>query len=254
MEPLLLRPAEREGEAITDTPDRELRILCDHEWLNATWTRHAEGQRGAEPHVHIHHVDAFYVLAGTMSLRVGPELELVQATAGTVVLVPPGLVHGFDNDGPGELRFLNFHAPGCGFVDYLRGKGDFDQEAPPEDGGRPRSDVIVTPAGGGERFERDDRVVTILGDLPQISAFLIEVDPEWPGIGGHDHETEVDAFFVLDGETGLLRDGEVVRAGAGTFYAAPPGVRHGVSHSGGRAAFLNVHGPDDGFADWVRTQ
>ena len=56
-----------------ERPERELRILCDHDWLHVTWTRHAEGQRGAEPHVHRHHVDAFYVLAGRLALRVGPD-------------------------------------------------------------------------------------------------------------------------------------------------------------------------------------
>ena len=47
---MLLGPGE--GEPITDTLPRELRILCDHEWLTITWTRHAAGERGAEPHVH----------------------------------------------------------------------------------------------------------------------------------------------------------------------------------------------------------
>ncbi len=159
-----------------------------------TWTRHADGQRGADPHIHLFHVDAFFVLAGTLSLRAGPDLERMAATPGTLVLVPPGLVHGFDNDGPGELRFLNFHAPGCGFADYLRGRGEFDQHEPPADGGRPVSDALVTPPGGGERFRREDRAITILGELPEISAFRIEVDPEWPGIGVHEHPDQVDTF------------------------------------------------------------
>src|SRR5438128_6991959 len=131
----------REGEAITDTATRELRILCDHDLLNLTWTRHAAGERGAEPHVHLHHTDAFYVLAGEVTLGIGPELERVVASAGTLVLVPPGVVHSFDNDGPVEVRFVNVHAPSGGFVDYLRGRGNFDSEDPPEDGGRPASDV-----------------------------------------------------------------------------------------------------------------
>src|SRR3954451_7588301 len=118
--PRLLRPENGEGEAIVDTMERELRILCEHDWLHATWTRHAAGERGAEPHVHLHHVDVFYVLAGEMTLQVGPRLERVVATGGTLVMVPPGLVHGFDNDSSGEVRFLNFHAPGCGFVEHLR--------------------------------------------------------------------------------------------------------------------------------------
>jgi hypothetical protein len=43
-----------------------------------------------------------------------------------------------------------------------------------------------------------------------------------------------------------------VPAGAGAFYGAPPGARHGIVHDGGRAVFLNVHGPDAGFAAGVR--
>lgn len=251
--PVLLRPADGEGEAIVDTPNRELRILCDHEWLNATWTRHAAGERGAEPHIHLHHVDAFYVLAGEMTLRVGPGLEQLTAGAGTLVLVPPGLVHGFDNDSDGEMRFLNFHAPGCGFVEYLRGRGEFDQAAPPEDGGRPASDAIVTPPGGGERFQREDRAVTILGDLPEISVLLLEVEPEWPGIPPHSHGDQVDTFFVLGGPAGLVDGDGVVQAEAGSWYAAVPGVTHGFRNAG-RPVLLNVHGPDAGFAEGVRSQ
>jgi len=74
-----------EGEAISDTPNRELRILCDHEWLTVTWTRHAAGQRGAEPHVHREHCDAFYVLQGQLTVRLGPEGAPLYATAGTSI-------------------------------------------------------------------------------------------------------------------------------------------------------------------------
>jgi mannose-6-phosphate isomerase-like protein (cupin superfamily) len=252
--PLLYRPGEGEGEPISDKPNRELRILCDHDWLHVTWTRHAVGERGAEPHIHLHHVDAFYVLAGDMALQLGPELGRVTASAGSLVMVPPGVVHGFDNDGPGELRFLNFHAPGCGFADYLRGRGDFDQQPPPDDGGRPVSDALVVAAGDGERFQREDRVNTILGDLPEISVFRLEVEPAWPGIGTHQHSDQVDSFFVLEGETEVVV-GDVVRAGPGSFYAALPGMPHGIRNDpGGRTVFLNVHGPDAGFAESIRSQ
>ena len=121
------------------------------------------------------------------------------------------------------MRFLNFHAPGCNFVEYLRGRGEFDQAPPPEDGGRPASDAIVTPPGGGERFQREDRAVTILGDLPEISVLLLEVEPEWPGIPAHAHDDQVDSFFVLEGPAGLVSGDEVVQAEAGTFYVAAAG-------------------------------
>ena len=84
---------------------------------------------------------------------------------------------------------------------------------------------------------------------------LLEVEPEWTGIPPHDHDDQVDAFFVLEGEAGfVVGDGIVVCAGAaGSFYGAVPGVRHGIVNPGGRI-FLNIHGPDAGFADWVRSQ
>jgi mannose-6-phosphate isomerase-like protein (cupin superfamily) len=248
--------AVHEGEAITDTPNRELRILCEHDWMHVTWTRHAAGERGAEPHIHLHHADVFYVLAGELALQVGPELSRVTASADTLVVVPPEVVHGFDNDGPGELRFLNFHAPGYGFADYLRGRNDdFDQHPPPADGGRPASDALIVPPGEGERFQGEIRTITILGERPEISLFRLEVTPEWPGVGTHHHSDQVDTFFVLEGETGFVVGDDVARAGPGSFYAALPGARHGVRNdSGGRTVFLNVHGPDAGFADSIRRQ
>jgi quercetin dioxygenase-like cupin family protein len=251
--PLLLRPGKGEGEAITDKPNRELRLLCTHPLLTLGWYRYGEGERGAEPHVHREHSDAFYVLDGQVTVRIGPELEPVVATAGTLVAIPPGVIHAFDIDGPGAARFLNVHAPDGGFARYLRkrkteGVDSFD---PPEDGGRPASDAIVTPPDGGERFDQDDRAITILGAVEELSFFRLEVEPQWPGIPAHDHADHVDTFFVLDGEVGLVVGDKVVQAGPESFYGAMPGAMHGVRNSG-RAVLLNLHGPDAGFAESIR--
>jgi quercetin dioxygenase-like cupin family protein len=251
--PLLLRPGQGEGEAITDKPNRELRLLCAHPLLTLGWYRYGEGERGAEPHVHREHSDAFYVIDGQVTVRLGPELEPVVATAGTLVAIPPGVTHAFDIDGPGEARFLNVHAPDGGFARYLRTREPegFDSFDPPGDGGRSASDAIVTPPTGGERIEREDRMITILGVLAELSVFRLEVEPEWPGIPAHDHDDHVDTFFVLQGEVGLVVGGEVVHAGADSFYGAVPGAMHGVRNSG-RAVLLNMHGPDAGFAESIR--
>jgi mannose-6-phosphate isomerase-like protein (cupin superfamily) len=249
-DPLLIRA--EEGEPITDKPNRELRLLCAHELLTLSWFRYADGERGAEPHVHREHSDGFYVLDGQITVRLGPEQEPVVATAGTLVLIPAGVVHSFDNDSPGEARFLNMHAPDGGFAHYLRTREPFDSFDPPDEGSRPTSDAIVTPPGDGERFPREDRAITILGELPEISVFRLEVEPEWTGIGTHDHDDQVDTFFVLEGEAGLVRGGEIVQATAGSFYAAAPGTRHGIQNPGRRTVFLNVHGPDAGFAESIR--
>jgi quercetin dioxygenase-like cupin family protein len=70
------------------------------------------------PHTHDDHVDAFYVLEGTVEFTLGD--QSVQAGPGTFVAVPPGTVHGFFNPGPARARVLNFHAPDAGFADWLR--------------------------------------------------------------------------------------------------------------------------------------
>jgi mannose-6-phosphate isomerase-like protein (cupin superfamily) len=167
-QPVLLDPSAGEGETVVDQPRRTLRILFSHELLDATWTRHEGGERGAEPHVHHHHTDAFYVLEGELTFRIGPDLEPTTAPAGTFVALPPNVVHAFDNDSSERARFLNFHSPSGGFADYLRGvTPGFDSEEPPADGGRPASDAVIVPPGsGGVLVDREEIRIEVL-DEPQ---------------------------------------------------------------------------------------
>jgi mannose-6-phosphate isomerase-like protein (cupin superfamily) len=65
--------------------------------------------RVLEPHVHAEEDDAFYILEGELTFDLG-EGE-VPAPPGTFVLVPPGVGHGFRNDGSVPVRMLNIHAP-----------------------------------------------------------------------------------------------------------------------------------------------
>ena len=65
--------------------------------------------RELEAHVHKEEDDAYYVVEGEMTFSFGGE-ETV-ASPGTFVLVPPGVEHGFRNDGAVPVRMLNIHAP-----------------------------------------------------------------------------------------------------------------------------------------------
>ena len=65
--------------------------------------------RELEPHVHADEDDSFYILEGELTFVLGG--EDVIAPAGTFVLVPPGVEHGFRNDGAEPVRILNIHAP-----------------------------------------------------------------------------------------------------------------------------------------------
>jgi quercetin dioxygenase-like cupin family protein len=250
-QPVLLDPSAGEGETVVDQPRRTLRILFSHELLDATWTRHEGGERGAEPHVHHHHTDAFYVLEGELTFRIGPDLEPTTAPAGTFVAVPPNVVHAFDNDSSERARFLNFHSPSGGFTDYLRGvTPGFDSFEPPTDGGEPADKAIVSLPGQGEQLERPTHAVTIRAQLPHLAAIELTFPPGWEGVDPHMHEDHVDAFFVLDGTVEFLF-GE---GGPGTFAAAPPDAVHGFKIFEDRASItvLNIHAPDTGFTDRLR--
>jgi mannose-6-phosphate isomerase-like protein (cupin superfamily) len=76
-----------------------------------------------EPHTKgpgIHHHpedDVFYVLEGTMHLRLGD--EWIEARAGSFVLVPGNTPHDFENRSDQRAGMLNVSAP-----------GDFEQQMP----------------------------------------------------------------------------------------------------------------------------
>ena len=65
--------------------------------------------RELEAHVHDDEDDAFYILEGEMTFFFGGEEAM--APPGTFVLVPPGVEHGFRNDGTSPVRMFNIHAP-----------------------------------------------------------------------------------------------------------------------------------------------
>jgi mannose-6-phosphate isomerase-like protein (cupin superfamily) len=176
-------------------------ILSDHPALNATWSRFGPGREGADPHIHRHHVDLFYVLDGEFTLRLGLEDEPVTVTAGQLATVPPYVVHGFRNASDADVRYLNFHAPGMRFTDYLRAMRDgreftYDQEPPPEDGLRSPSEVTIGPAEG-------DIVTELTLDVGE------QVEPGATRF-----------LYVLDGELDLAGKGAWVELPAGASYAA----------------------------------
>jgi mannose-6-phosphate isomerase-like protein (cupin superfamily) len=138
------------GEVVGDSPERRVEILCEDDRVHITWTRLAPGRDGADLHIHRLHTDVFYVLEGELGLKLAEGSAVVGPR--TFVKVPPMVAHGFRNAGDGELRYLNFHAPGTGFAEYMRGLGrgervPFDQEPPPPSGVRPSSEIMMV--GGG---------------------------------------------------------------------------------------------------------
>lgn len=87
----------------------------------------APGFPGPPPHTHERLHDMFYVLEGTLTMRVGDQTHVVEP--GTFVCVPPGVVHTFSNPSGEPVRFLNFNTPG-GWENYMRELGRAAQAGP----------------------------------------------------------------------------------------------------------------------------
>ena len=131
-----------EGDTITDRPGRRATVLVEEDALTISEFHYGAGERGAQRHVHREHADGFLVVEGafTFHFREGSRT----LPAGTLLVIPPNVVHGFDNDGDDAARVFNFHVPSFGFADYMRGRNtDFDQFDPPADGDIDPASVVV---------------------------------------------------------------------------------------------------------------
>lgn len=215
-----------------------LAILGAHE--NIVVSEIALGPHGDGPgaHVHHHHSDAFYVLEGELTVRLGDgERPLA---AGGFVRIPPNVVHTVRNASGAPVRMLNIHAPGMGFDDYVRAgiEGDheararFDQHPPPEDGGRPAEDAAVFEPG-----ESDDAGGAF--SLREVTAA-----PGDPTAAAEARRTAAEGLYVLEGTLWLHIGDATVAAGPGTFVLMPPGTAHTFSNPGLEPArFVSLTAP-----------
>jgi quercetin dioxygenase-like cupin family protein len=203
------------GDVIADRPERTALIKAARKELTLTWFRYEEGQRGPPPHIHRKHSDCFYVIDGQMTFELG-DGEVVRGDPGTIVIVPPNVVHTFRNEGPATGRFLNVHAPSCGFHDYLRARRDgrddidwFDQFEPPPGGGRPASDAVIAV---GEASH----------DGLSFAETAVESE-ERPAAA------TTSSYWVLDGTLTVRAGAETLDAGSGAYVLVPPGERHALA-------------------------
>jgi quercetin dioxygenase-like cupin family protein len=249
---------QNEGEEVAMTPSRSVLIKADLEQLTVTESWFGSRQNGAAPHIHKRHADSFYVLEGELTfLTADGDLA---APAGATFLAPSGVMHGFDHDRDGEVRYLNFHTPARGFAQSLRARRDpktydpvdYDSFDPHEDA--PTGAVLLQP-GEGERYEADTRVATIKIGREELSLIEFELEPGFQGPEPHTHDDHVDSFYVVEGEAEFQLDNETLRLSAGSFVAAPPGVVHTFSNPGsGRTRLLNIHAPSSNFHEIFRAR
>jgi mannose-6-phosphate isomerase-like protein (cupin superfamily) len=257
----------REGERITGEGDLGVTLLADIDRIGIAEVRSAPGGIAPPLHVHERHAEAFLVLEGELTFRledgehpVGPD---------TWVFVPPGVAHTFAVTGAERARFLDLHAPSCGFGDFVRGlhaagsedelravRAAFDQLPAPEYAAADPGLVVIRRAGGaeGEKItDRPERRATVLVDADELIVSEFAYGAGQRGASQHVHHEHADAFLVVDGEFAFpYRDGKV-DVPAETLVLLPPGVAHGFDNdSASSARCFNLHFPSSGFGDYLR--
>ena len=143
-------PNARRGRSRRRLRGRRVEILCDRDELCVTWTRFGPGRDGASPHIHRTHSDLFYVLARRADVprRAGARRSASSRPARSRSRRRSSSTAS-GTRGDEELRYLNFHAPGGGFADYLRGvhaRASTRRIRPRTAAGR-STDGVIVPAG-----------------------------------------------------------------------------------------------------------
>jgi mannose-6-phosphate isomerase-like protein (cupin superfamily) len=240
-DPVLLGPGEGEAR-------RNFRILAGRDELVLTEFHYSPGQDGPRRHIHRHHADAFYVLEGRLRITLDEEDRVLDP--GGFVLIPPEVIHTFGNPDPEPGRYLNLHAPGMGFDEYLRGRfEEFDQlyDVPPGSG-RPTSEALVLNPGEGEELVLGPSRVCIKAGgsdgLGSLAVLDTTIAPGFPGPVLHLHEKTVDSFYVLEGILTLQLGWRTVEADPGSYALVPPGTPHSFSNPGDEPVrILNLMAP-----------
>jgi mannose-6-phosphate isomerase-like protein (cupin superfamily) len=258
----------REAERITGDGEVGVALLADIEQLAVVEVRAAPGDVAPPLHVHASHAECFYVVDGELTVRL--EDRELRAGAGTWVQVPPEVVHTFSVTGGSPAHFLDFHAPSCGFGDFVRGlhaassedelrtvRAAFDQQPAPEYATGDPGLVTVCRIGGadgdtiGESNPEHRSTLVVESDELTVTEFLRR--PGATGPPPHVHHGHADAFLVVGGELTFTLGTDSFSGPVGTFFLAPPDVVHTFANDGTVPAhFFNFHMPASGFGDYMR--
>jgi quercetin dioxygenase-like cupin family protein len=114
---------------------------------------------------------------------------------------------------------------------------------------------IVGIADGEALVRREEREVSIVVALEEVTITYARCSPGERIAGPHVHDGHVDAFYVLEGELTfeIGRESESISLWSGGLVAVPPGVAHAFRTAGDRPArWLTIHAHDGGFAAFMR--
>jgi mannose-6-phosphate isomerase-like protein (cupin superfamily) len=101
---------------------------------------------GVPPHTHAHEDEAFYVLAGEVTLEGAGRSGPVRVGPGAFFFAPRGQQHSFRNESGAEARMLVFCTPGSGIERMFT---DLDGATRRSNGAPPMDEVVAVAARYG---------------------------------------------------------------------------------------------------------
>jgi quercetin dioxygenase-like cupin family protein len=114
--------------------------------------------------------------------------------------------------------------------------------------GASSDDVLFVPPGAGREYDLGPLHSRFLadgvesGDRYCVSEWWLEAGQ--PGPGAHEHESNEELFYVLEGTMSFLAGKEWIDAPRGSFLRVPAGTTHDFENrSDARAGVLNVFLP-----------
>lgn len=194
-------------------------------------------------HSHDHEEEAEYVATGRRAIRIDD--AVIDAPAGSFVLVPRGSLHDMWTVGGEPSRYIHLFSPAGierWFVERarLRAAGaSRDELAPVAASYGIRSERTSSPEAMPQvAIPRDGERLVVRGSQTNGAYALVAftMEPGEPTPPPHAHAAVDEALYVADGEIEIAAEGETYAAPAGTFALVPRGIPHSFTCRGDRAA------------------
>lgn len=210
---------------------------------------------GQEPPLHTHSTDdeAFYVLDGAISFRIGNETTLAQA--GEFVLLPRGVEHTFRIIGDSarallvsapsglERAFMALSVPAERMSSRLNAKSPdpasfvrefskhgltFRSPEQPPGPATANDSLTARPALGVSRWFQGGLMTPLVNGAKTGGRFgAVEFSaPRNPGPPLHIHTREDETFYVLEGEVHVICGDKMLHARTGDLVFLPRGIPH----------------------------
>lgn len=194
------------------------------EYLEIHATTQQPGAKPAPPHTQEAIEEVLIVKEGKMKMTMDGESHILGPSS--VILIPPLVEQSLENVGDTPLTY---------YVMMFRSKKPMDLERVEKAGGKRfinADDLISQKTAKGFRVNYLDGPTAM---CENFEMHITQLDHKGPSHDPHKH-ADSEIMLILEGETELNLDGELIHAKAGDLYFIKSGQMHGISNVGDASA------------------